>query len=58
MPHELTNIKISGVTSTNNLCFCKFRRLPACIKDENGNLKSEFGCSDTHISGDGGAWNA
>ncbi len=54
MPHELTNIKISGVTSTNNLCDCKFRRLPACIKDENGNLKSEFGCSDTHISGDGG----
>ena len=35
------------LSSPNNLCECKFRRLPSCIKNANDNsYKSEMGCGE------------
>ena len=31
-----------------DLCLAKFRRLPACAKDEQGNDKTEFGCGSIY----------
>ena len=35
-----------GLERPVNLCHCRFKRIPACIKNENGEYLENFGCPD------------